>query len=220
MEQLTHPHPTLSPGRSPEIVVVSGGPCGGKTTLIESLPALAKQACRELVVMPEIASRMVAEGVDFGQLAVHDRPAYLDVQRQIIRTEVDFMADARREYAQTDALVIMDRGVNDTFAYMTADESIQLAADYGKQPHDFFGLVDRVVYVPSIAVSRPDRYETLKATNPARYETAAEAAATCLRTLTQWTGHPELYVVDDADFDEKLRRAGQLCLGQSATMAV
>jgi predicted ATPase len=198
---------------SPEIVVVSGGPCGGKTTLIEELPTLAAAAGRDLAVMPEIASQLITEGVDFGDLAQNNRPAYLEAQRCIIARELDFIANAHHAYAGSNTLVIMDRGINDTFAYMTPDEAVQLASEYDKVPHDFYELVDRVVYMPSIAVRDPRAYEQLKATNTARYETAQQAAATCLRTVAQWAGHPELCIVDEPDFETKLRRAGQLCLG-------
>lgn len=199
---------------SPEVVVVSGGPCGGKTTFLEELKKIAGTAERSLVVMPEVATHLMEQGVDFGYLARHDRLAYLDAQRRIIHTELDFIARAKKQYAGTDTLIVLDRGINDTFGYMTAEEARLLAAEHGKTPYSLgYDTTDKVIYLPSVAVRDPALYESLKATNATRYETASEAAATCRRTLCQWAEHPELHVVGGVAFADSLRRGVQLCLG-------
>lgn len=199
---------------TPEIVVVSGGPCAGKTTLLEQLPAAAQVLSKTITIMPEVATQLIQEGVDFSWLAAHDRPAYLNVQRRIIREELDFVTSALKHYRGTDTVILLDRGISDTFSYMTSHEARTLAAEHSKTPHQLgYDNTDRVVYLPSLALSNPAAYDIHKGSNAGRYEAASEAAITCRRTLEQWAQHPELHIADSPDFTDKLRRAAQFCLG-------
>lgn len=199
---------------APEVVVVSGGPCAGKSTLIEQLAVAAAQVGRELRILPEVPTQLMQSGVDLAHLATTDREAYLAAQKLIIQTELDFIAQHRRELAGTNGLIVLDRGVSDTYGYMTPDEVHRVAARYNKTPEELgYDSTDKVVYLPSVAACNPVAYEALKATNGTRYESAQEAAATCARTIANWAQHPELHIAEHADFAEKLRRGIQFCLG-------
>lgn len=74
-------------------IVLTGGPCGGKSSAVRHLVAhLSARGWRTLVV-PEAATLLITGGVhDIGRLAQHDRPAFLEVQRHLVALQSDLRA--------------------------------------------------------------------------------------------------------------------------------
>ena len=91
---------------SPNLIVISGGPGSGKTTLIEELAKLGFQAA------PEVARQIIQEQVQTGGDALpwRDREAYIRImlQRSI---------EAYVQHSGLAGPVFSDRGIPDTLGY-------------------------------------------------------------------------------------------------------
>lgn len=94
-------------------VVVSGGPCGGKTTFMN----VAAQKLRELgwrvLVLPELATIYISGGVqDIVDLAENRHEQYLAFQQELLRQEYarrqDYLAMARALGGKV--ILLRDRG--------------------------------------------------------------------------------------------------------------
>jgi len=85
---------------STRIFILTGGPCAGKTTLLEEL------ARRGFPVIPEAARMVIQDG--------HLTPAAdpLEFQREVLRRQLAF------ERAAPSGVVFADRGVGDHFGYI------------------------------------------------------------------------------------------------------
>lgn len=204
IRQLVEPHPV--------VIGIEGGPCGGKTTLVENV--LSQAGDRKVVVLPEAASQhinaLAEQGINFADLITDDREQFLRVESEIMKTIVQNIKQAREVYSGTNTIILADRC--DLQAYVTPDEHNMLLRRAGEPIAPFLGHVDQLYYLPSVARLDPELYEALKLSNTARYESAEDASSTCERNLAAVARHPELHVAWGGDFDAAIARMTQSIL--------
>lgn len=190
----------------PTVIAIEGGPCSGKTTLMERLKAMAGE--RQVVFLPEAATEHIAalqaKDVDIAQLPHKNRAGWLRLERDILSTIVDNIEQARETYAGTDAIIVTDRC--DIGAYVTPEEHMQLLNELGLYVPPMLSHVDQLYFLPSLARINPHRYEEIRRSNPARVESASRAKRVCTRNLESISRHPELHISWGGDFEETLRR--------------
>ena len=175
-------------------VVITGGPCAGKTSAMDVLRAeLARRGVAARLV-PEAATDLILSGV-----APWTCASMLEFQTQVIRLQLEREAAA---FAGGAALVVCDRGVCDSHAYLSdADYGRALAAN-GLSARDALARYDAVFHLESVAKASPGAYT--RANNSARFEDAHEAAAADDRTLAAWAAHPRVRVIaNEASFERK-----------------
>jgi hypothetical protein len=197
MEQLERPGPT--------VLALEGGPLGGKTTIANMLVAEATAQGREAIILPEVATelgtKLLERGLSIPYLAEHDRPGYLAFQKDLIAQIAANITAAKERYAGTNALIIADR--SDNAAYMSRQEYDEVLTDVGLSAPPHTTLVDTMIYLPTLAHDDSDQYEALLQTNATRYESPADAIATCVRNMDTVSMHPDLRVYWGADFAQK-----------------
>lgn len=194
LERLTQPQPT--------VIGIEGGPCGGKSTLIEAIKAQAGD--RKVICLPEAATEhitaLAAQGIDFADVIEGNRPLFLETEAKILRSIVDNIQSAVAENAGTDAIIIADRC--DIGAYVSNQEHAALLESVGLSMPPMLTHVDQLYYLPSLARINSKRYEELKSSNPARYENSKEASEVCLRNQAAVARHPELHIAVGKDFEQ------------------
>ena len=107
------------PGSRPIEIVLTGGPCAGKTTALARLSAkLADWGFRVLLV-PEVATMLISGGLsDIGAIAA-DPARFFVIEGEFLRFQ-----RALREWYRSPALapekvvIIYDRGESDVVAYI------------------------------------------------------------------------------------------------------
>ena len=168
-------------------IVITGGPCSGKSTITEILKADALSQWVELV--PEVATMLLGNGFplpgrDLSWSAAWQR----EFQQAVAGTQVTLeRASVLKATEAGKGLLVCDRGLFDGPAYMNCppEEFCKLCR---------LDLSDRdeyatVLHLESLAVSEPGLYEELKSSNPARFETAEEACEVDGRLWDSWLGH-------------------------------
>lgn len=176
-------------------IVLTGGPCSGKSTVME---ALKKRFGDRLHCVPEVATIVI------GQVGVKPWTGgarnLLSAQRLIYRAQRAF-EDASDSQARTDGktAMLLDRGVGDIRAYLPAGLSLEQLA-HTTVEHEF-ARYDLVIVLDS--PSR-DVYEAHKGDNAARTETYEAAAELGRRIRDAWEGHPNFrFVADTATWEAK-----------------
>ena len=185
----------------PFTIVLTGGPCAGKTTLLERLQTAKAITGRQVLFVPEAATMLVQRGLVIGQNVVH-------FQTETMRLQLQLENAAWRQAAAQSApcLVICDRGTLDGAGYCTREEFDAIAAGFGEDRLTLAARYDLVVHLASAAVDNPGAY-TLE-NNHARHETLEEAVAQEHRTLRAWASHPNRVVISSAtSFEEKIANA-------------
>lgn len=174
-------------------IAVTGGPCACKSTV---LGLAAKHFGDQIVVAPEVASILLDNGfpkpgrdLEYSEQWLYAfQNSVLPVQRQM---EDQYLQVALGRMSR---LVLFDRGMLDGAAYL--GRGVDYFADhFGLDLAEVYARYDMVIHLESVAVSDPKLYEQLKATNPARYETAAQAAERDAQIQEVWAGHPNRTVI-------------------------
>ncbi|PLS81772.1 hypothetical protein CYG49_01345 [Candidatus Saccharibacteria bacterium] len=204
----------LSP--QPSVIGIEGGPCGGKSTVLETIAEQADRRGKKIVILPEVATKWITSLSERGHsiewLAQYDRPAYLEVERGILGDIQHHINGAITEHSGTDTIIITDRTT--VAPYVTPEEFSDICASLGISADTPLMQIDKMIYLPSVARLQPHLYKDLQSTNTARFEDTAEAAKqTCERTLAAVATHPELHIVADRrGFDKKLSDATNFAL--------
>ncbi|HEU4726391.1 MAG TPA: AAA family ATPase [Kofleriaceae bacterium] len=177
---------------APRLVVVTGGPGGGKTALLEVAQRLL---CRHVIVLPEAASILWR-----GQFPRHATlPGRRAAQRAIVGLQLEMQRMTIEEGHA--ALILCDRGTLDGLAYWPGTERAYFEDTHTTKEREL------ARYAAVIHLQTPG-LEHGYLPSPLRLESAAEAAAIDIRIGEAWSGHPRRFVVEsDDDFVRKLQRA-------------
>lgn len=170
-------------------VAITGGPSGGKTTLIE---ALKKELGQKCAVVPEAASILYRGGF----------PRYKEPQGVIHAQRAIYMTQKELENMictlSGKSLVVCDRGSVDALAYWPASAG-DFFASVNSDRETEFARYDWVLHLDTASA---DFYDT---TNPIRTETFQEAWELNDKVKSAWAGHPRHVVISHSeDFLSKM----------------
>lgn len=175
-------------GKIPKIVL-TGGPCSGKSSIMESLKS-AMGSCIHCV--PETAAIVISQ---VGIRPVPGDPlAVQRFNRTIYRIQKIFEATSA-EYAilQGKQALVLDRGSVDNAAYMSGGLE-EMENIYKTSRQSEYAQYDLVV---CLEVPPPDIYEKMKSNNPARSEDYEQARRLGDRIKEVWRDHPNFYIISD-----------------------
>jgi CYTH domain-containing protein/predicted ATPase len=193
---------------NPEIsvIVLTGGPCGGKSTLLP----IAKQWLEDhgylVAILQEVATEVISSGLPpFGIWADN-----LTFQEHLIKYQVDredrYIEMLATRTGDKPRVLLCDRGCIDSMAFTGRAGFLEVLSRCGLNLQQLRNRYTAVVHLMSAARGAPEFY-TL-ANNTARSETAEQAAALDVRLEQAWLGHPHFTVVDNSsEFSDKVRRA-------------
>lgn len=174
-------------------VAITGGPSGGKTTLIEALKK--EYAGGKVKVVPEAASILYKGGfprVPSYDGVYHAQRAIYSVQREV---------EDLRCKLYPEALIVCDRGTLDALAYWP-EGAEPFFTMVGTTVKDEVARYDWVIHLDTAA--EPD-YD---ATNEIRTESFHEALALNEKIKKSWAVHPQRIVINShQDFLSKMRKA-------------
>lgn len=189
-------------------IVLTGGPCGGKTTALARLMPYLRERGFEVFASPEAFSVLVSNGMPFSYLGAVEGMGGV-VQDTVMDLQIGIEDGFERVLRARGkpAVLLCDRGLMDGAAYMSPEEwekfmrkrGVSCASELREgRYHAVFHLVT--------AAEGAERYYTLE-NNEVRTETPAEARALDHGARRAWLGHPRLKIFDNStDFETKLQR--------------
>ena len=183
-------------------IVVTGGPCGGKTTGLSWIQNAFTERGYRVLFISEAATELMSGGVT--PRTCSSRTEYQKCQLKLQIEKEKIYETAARGMDAEKILIVCDRGVMDNRAYMSEADFQQAIAAMGANEVELRDSYDAVFHLVTAAKGAESFYTT--ANNAARTETAEEAAELDDRLIAAWTGHPHLRIIDNAtQFDEKMR---------------
>lgn len=181
-------------------VVLTGGPCAGKTTALTQLMSEFTERGWGVITIPEAAADMISHGVSPWNLG---QPAFENVLAKSQKFREELMRDVAMAHPADKVLVIHDRGLFDQAAYLDSHDFEEMLANVGETRESAMARYDCVVHMRTAAYGAEEHY-TLE-NNMARTETPEQARRMCDATLDAWRSHPHLWVVEnEAGFEEKV----------------
>lgn len=180
-------------------IVITGGPCAGKTTLIGMLgPELVRHGLN-VYVLEECATEVLAQG-----LTPTTCGSVLAFQRHVFDRQLE--KEDALEGLDPSVVVLLDRGLMDNAGYLPDDELDMLLAERGMTRQDAYARYDAVIHLVTAAIGAEEFFS--HATNEHRLEGVEEAARVDKALARGWSGHPNLQVIDnEGGFEHKLTRA-------------
>lgn len=171
-------------------VAVTGGPSGGKTTLIEALKKELGQMC---AIVPEAASILYRGGF----------PRYKDAEGQIHAQKAIYHTQRELEdlisFQSQKNLLVCDRGSLDSIAYWPQQDEQHFFATIQSSKEKEWARYNWVLHLDTASL---DYYDT---TNPIRTESYQEAQTLNERVKKAWEGHPHRVIItQNSDFLSKM----------------
>jgi len=175
-------------------IVLTGGPCAGKTTVLASLQA---EFFHVALFLPEAATQIFALEQNRPKLEWDDC-RHIRLQRNIAAKQAGLEEfgqhiAARRGYR----LIVCDRGLGDVLAYPGGRKVVEQST-----------LIDRyhaILHLESLATAAPELYSNDG--NSCRQEDVTTAADLEVRTRQAWSWHPSWHFIRGSDLTGKTRRA-------------
>lgn len=187
-------------------IVLTGGPCAGKTTALSTIEQELTDRGYRVLVVGESATELIKGCIrPFG-----DKPFdLLDFQRLILQYQlqkekiyeqaVDMLPEDEK------CVILYDRGIMDNKAYISADEFKLITTEQGLHELDLLDSYDMVLHLVT-AADGCEEYYTLE-NNQARSETPEQARELDKKTQDAWLGHNNLVIIDNStDFNDKISR--------------
>lgn len=188
-------------------IVLTGGPCAGKTTGIDILRDRLASLGYKVIVLEEPATALMQSGIYPSEVG-------LDFQRFLIEYQLDrdknymnlFLTAFDKGGELYDKIVVIyDRGIMDGQAYTDGEKVFErLLDEYSLNRSTVYSKYDGVFHLVTTADGARDYYGT--ETNALRMESADEAIDADKLTLESWVGHNHLRVINNAgkNFERKM----------------
>ena len=184
-------------------IVLTGGPCGGKTKIIERIKKYVKENTDyNLMVLNESATELsndlvrpqdVASAIDFQNTVF---------QRQLFKENE--VKDILSYHHMDNNLILCDRGILDNKAYLNNHAEFDYLLEMHKKDEiNLLDDYDLVIYLESVSLNDDLNYEL--GSNKARYEKRKDAKLIDAKTLSSWVGHRNLKVIHSKEnFEDKV----------------
>ena len=183
-------------------IVLTGGPCGGKTTAIHFLKQELTHRGIAVFCLDEMATKLKNAGKtpeNMGNYAFHSL-----LFREQLKTERSIETSAAEAEAEK-SVILCDRGLLDNKAYVSEDDFKQYSSECGCLENQLLCSYDAVFHLVT-AAKGAEKYYTLE-NNKARSEDIEQARERDDAVLSVWVGTPHLRILDNRGvFQEKLQR--------------
>ncbi|CAH1797770.1 unnamed protein product [Owenia fusiformis] len=192
-------------------LVLTGGPCGGKTTGQSRICSFFESIGWKVYRVPETATVLLSGGIKFPELSAEDAYNFqenlLNTMLRIEDTYFDLASTCKRN-----CLVICDRGVMDATAYLPPEswEKMRNKNDWNNvELRD--NRYNQVIHLVSAAKGAEEFYSC--ESNQQRSEGLDLARHLDDKASQAWVGHPYYDVIDNTtDFEGKcVRTVAAVC---------
>jgi predicted ATPase len=176
-------------------IVITGGPCSGKSSVME----LLRNDKPNLQFVPEVASIVIS------QLGIKPKKKLNNFFQRLVHNTANLFETTSAQYAVLEGRsgMVLDRGLPDGAAYFEggAKEYEEVLGTSIRQEFTRYKLVVCLDVPPG------DIYDIHKANNPARKETYEEARQLGDKIKEVWQNHPNfVFVSNDGGWDAKVAK--------------
>lgn len=172
-------------------IVLTGGPCAGKTSALSYLCEKLSAYDVNVITVSEQATSLMRQGKtpeNMGSYAFHS----LLFKNQL---EEENRAEALAKQS-AHALILCDRGLLDSRAYVSQEEFDRYAAEHGMNEDSIRNRYDAVFHLVTAADGAEEHYNL--STNTVRSEDLSHARQIDSDLLALWTGTTHLRVIDNS----------------------
>ncbi|MBO5954784.1 MAG: AAA family ATPase [Clostridia bacterium] len=201
-------------------IVITGGPCAGKTTGLSYVERELTKIGYKVIFLNETATEIILSGADNTAFTNNE-----DFETQIIKLQLEkekFYEKMCKTLPNEKVILICDRGVMDCKAYTTDEEFSTILNKLSLEEIQLRDNYDAVFHLVTAAKGAEEFYT--KANNAARRENLEEARLADDKTMQCWMGHPHFRAIDNStNFENKMKRLVKeicVCLGEPKPLEI
>ena len=182
-------------------IVLTGGPCAGKTSAQEYIRKAFEEKGYVVFFVPECATILINSGIDqkvCGGYDLFEKPVF---SMQVALEKC--YGETAQEVEAEKVLIVCDRGTMDIKAFIDAERFDEIAGCYETDEESELHKYDAVFHLVTAAKGAEEFYSSKN--NSARIETLEEAAKNDDRIIAAWEKHPNLVIIENrGSFDDKM----------------
>lgn len=183
-------------------IVLTGGPCAGKTTALKYVSENLKQQGIEVITIEERATKLILSGKtpqNMGNYEFHKLLFELELEEERQKTQYAENLSCEK------VVILFDRGLLDNRAFVTQKDFDRYSSLNSVSEDIIRNSYDAVFHLVTAANGAEKFYNFTN--NTARSENIEEARRIDAEIMSVWTGTPHLRVIDNStDFEHKLKR--------------
>lgn len=184
-------------------VVITGGPCAGKTTALSSLRKKLSEEGFHVIELAETATSILNANIH-----PWESPAFQKAVFSIQKCWEDTMIDQAGYIENPKCILLCDRGLMDGKAYCSGNDFEKIAAEFSLDEKSILRRYDQIIHLVS-AANGAEKYYSAD-TNGERMENLQEARIIEERTRKAWSNHPNRVIIDNSTgMEEKVEQAWQ-----------
>lgn len=182
-------------------IVITGGPCGGKTSALERIREVFTKEGYNVVFIPETATELISGGIapwttNTNQNFQHCLLMLQQEKEKLFTRGASLLKDGEK------ILLVCDRGTLDNKAYTTKEEFSNILLLMNTTEAELLSSYDAVFHL--VTAAKGTHGYTL-ANNAARYETSEEAAILDDKLISAWQNHPHHVIIQNTSvFNDKI----------------
>ena len=190
-------------------IVFTGGPCAGKTEVINFVKDKLTSDGYHVVIVKETAAELITSGI----IPNEDRNHTLMFQNLVFETQsrkekvaedyCEYIKNSNLDYIKDKKGIIIfyDRGLIDNRAYLSHNDYNNLLKNFNCNEIKTIDNYDLVINLISLATTNPELY----CLDGVRYETIEEASIKDKLTSAAWLLHRNLKVIKPTEnFEDKI----------------
>jgi len=185
------------------MIVITGGPCAGKSTAMSWIQNEFTQKGYHVIFVNEAATELINAGISASSCdsALIFQQALMKLQSE----KEKIYYKAAKQMKKEKILLVCDRGMLDSKAFLSNLDFQYVLKELGANEIELRDNYDAVFHLVTAAKGASEFY-TLE-NNKARSETIEEAIDSDNKLISAWTGHPHFRIIDNStDFTEKMKR--------------
>ena len=192
-------------------IVLTGGPCAGKTTTIAKIKEDLENLGYHVLLLNECATEIINLWIrPFG----NNKVDVFDFQNEILNLQVfkekRLIDIVSKLPSDTKCILLSDRGIIDNKAYLGEELFNKLLLQNNLKEEDVLDQYDMVIHLVTVATNNENKYNN--STNSARFEDDIEEVIDLdKKTNEAWSKHKNLKRVEATDIiDEKIDKVIKL----------
>ena len=188
-------------------IVLTGGPCAGKTTTIAKAKEDLENLGYHVLLLNECATEVINGGIrPFGDNQV----SVFDFQNEVLNLQLfkekRYLDIIDKLPEDTNCIILSDRGIMDSKAYLGSELFTKLLNQNNLKEEDLGHQYDMIIHLVTVATNNQNKYNT--STNSARFEEDIDEVIDLdRRTNEVWQKHKNLKRVEaTGTIEEKIEK--------------
>lgn len=199
--------------RKIESIVLTGGPCSGKTESIAELKKYFTDLKYKVISIPEMATEIRRDGLIHTEGTI----SKIDFQKAIFELQL-YKEDLYKHMMMKNEerkkmILLLDRGLLDAKVYLDELEFKKLLNENKLTEKDIIDRYSVVLHLESTANSQDGLYSNT--TNKFRLSNPEQAIIQEQKSIKVWSEHPNFHIVSlEKSFDIKLAKIKKLVINE------